>query len=206
MEQKKLLIIGAGGHGRVVADIAARTGVYGQIAFLDDVPPQLPSEYTWLGTTEQAEQFLDRYSVIVAIGNGKIRRRIMERLEVVGARFATVIAPEAVIGSHVQIMPGTVVMPAVVVNTGTVIGKGVILNTACTVDHDCNVANYAHISVGAHLCGVVSIGENTWVGAGAVVSNNLSVCPDCMIGAGAAVVTNTEQPGTYVGVPAKRKV
>lgn len=201
---KDLLIIGAGGHGRVVADIAGRTGRYGSVAFLDDMPPKAGFGYAWLGKTDRAGELLDRYELFVAIGNGAVRRRLMEELTAQGAVFATLTAPEAVIAGDVKIGEGSVVMPGAVINTGTMIGRGVIVNTASSVDHDCCVADYCHVAVGARLCGTVHVGEQTWIGAGATIINNITVCPGCMIGAGAVVVKQITQAGTYLGVPAKR--
>ena len=85
-----------------------------------------------------------------------------------------------------------------------IIGKGCIINTAASVDHDCVVEDYCHISVGSHLAGTVHTGKHTWIGAGAVVSNNVTVCGECMIGAGAVVVRDINEIGTYAGIPAKR--
>ena len=203
--KNKLLIIGAGGHGRVIADIAERMGRYEAVAFLDDAVPaeQLPHPY--MGSCADAEHFLNDYDFIVAIGNGSVRKQLMEDLAAMGADMATVIAPETVIGAQVQIGEGTVIMPGVIVNTGTRIGRGVILNTASSVDHDCVVEDYCHVAVGAHLCGTVRVGKQTWIGAGATVINNVNICDECLIGAGAVVVKNIVEADTYVGVPARRK-
>ena len=118
--------------------------------------------------------------------------------------IATLIHPSAVIGEEVSIGEGTVVMAGAVINPCTIIGDGCIVNTCASVDHDNNLEDFVHIAVGAHLCGTVCVGNKTWIGAGTVVSNNLSVCDDCTIGAGAVVVKNIEEKGTYVGVPAKK--
>lgn len=201
----KLLIIGAGGHGRVIADIADRAGSYKSIAFLDDRPPVAPLPHPYLGKCGDAKLYLEDYDVIVAIGNADIRRRIMEELSNLGASFATVVAPEAVVSRDVILGVGTVVMPGAIINTGTRIGAGVIINTAASVDHDCVVGDFCHVSVGAHLCGTVSVEAQTWIGAGATVINNIHICGGCMIGAGAVVVKNVTMVGMYLGVPAKRK-
>lgn len=201
--KENLLIIGAGGHGRVVADVAGRTGNYRSIAFLDDAPACEGLPYPCLGGCGDAERFLNDHDVCVAIGNGAVRKRIMEKLEEKGAGFATVIAPEAVIGSNVRIGQGSVIMPGVIVNTGTSIGRGVILNTACSVDHDCVVGDYCHVAVGAHLCGTVQVEPLSWIGAGAVVINNVRICAECTLGAGAVVVKDILEPCTVVGCPAR---
>lgn len=199
---KNLIIIGAGGHGRVVADIAKQTGLYTYIAFLDDFEPAKKLPYPYLGKVSQAFEYIDQYAFFVAIGDAMVRKRIMENLIDKGAKLATVIHPSAIISSDVTIGYGTVVMPGVIINTGSKIGEGCIVNTSSSVDHDCIVSNYCHISVGAHLCGTVNVGENTWIGAGATVINNIDICPNCLIGAGAVVVKSIKSSGAYVGVPA----
>lgn len=203
MSHKGLMIIGAGGHGRVVADMAKRAGTYTKIAFLDDGAPAAEFPYPCLGKSSDAEKFLNTYDFVVAIGNCSVRKRIMEQLEQLGASFATVIAPDAVISEDVTIGSGTVICPGVVVNTGATLGKGVVLNTCCSVDHDCRIGDYCHVAVGAHICGTVSVDPLCWVGAGATVINNVSLCPQCFIGAGAVVVKDLQTAGTYLGVPAK---
>lgn len=203
--KKKLLIIGAGGHGRVIADIAGRTGRYETIGFLDDCPQEKTLPYPYLGVCGDAALYAKEYDMIIAIGNAAVRARIMHELSDAGVTFATVVAPEAVVSQDAVLGRGTVVMPGAIINTGTRIGAGVIINTAASVDHDCVVGDFCHVSVGAHLCGTVSVEAESWIGAGATVINNIRVCGGCMIGAGAVVVRNITETGTYIGVPAKRK-
>ena len=95
-------------------------------------------------------------------------------------------------------------MAGAVINPDTKVGKGVIVNTSCSIDHDCLIGDYAHIAVGAHLCGSVRVGNNAWVGSGATIINNIEICSESFIGAGAVVVKNLLDAGTYVGVPARR--
>ena len=194
----KIVIIGAGGHGRVVADIAKACG-YKEILFLDDADRILA-----VGKVSDFAKYKDDASFVVAIGNSKIREKIQSQLLDYGCEIVTLKHPLAVIGSNVLFGIGTVVMPGVVINNGSRIGDGVILNTSCSVDHDNVIGDYCHVSVGAHLAGTVHVKEHTWIGAGAVVSNNINVCNECMIGAGAVVIKNIEESGTYVGVPARR--
>lgn len=204
-KHKNLLIMGAGGHGKVVADLAGRMGTYDKIAFLDDSAPGEGFLYPYLGKCDAAAQHLDSYDIFVAIGNGAVRQRLMDELQAAGACFGTVIAPDAVIAADVVIGPGSVVCPGAVINTGTKLGAGVIVNTAASVDHDCIIGDYCHVAVGARVCGTVCVGNRTWVGAGAVLINNINICPACMIGAGAVVVKDICSSGTYLGVPAKAK-
>ena len=197
---KKLIIIGASGHGKVIADIAVRNG-YEDIVFLDDDESVKEcAGFPVIGKTCEALK-MDG-DKIVAIGNPKIRERIQEELSGV----ITLIHPDAVISRRVEIGEGSVVMAGAVINTDAVIGKGCIINTGASMDHDCKIADCVHVSVGAHLSGTVEIGRRTWIGAGATVSNNVNICGDCMIGAGAVVIKDIDKPGTYVGVPAKENI
>lgn len=196
----KLTIIGASGHGRVVADIAKLNG-YDEIEFLDDNESITRcGKYPVVGNSAKAKEINN--DLFIGIGNAAIRKRLMEQFE--GKSFPILIHPNAVIADDVTIGRGTVVMAGVVINSGSTIGKGVIVNTCSSIDHDCNVANYVHVSVGSHLCGTVNVGESTWIGAGATVSNNLNVCSNCTIGAGAVIIKDIIESGTYVGVPAGR--
>lgn len=196
---KHLMIIGAGGHGRVVRDIAVKVG-YSQVDFLDDADV---SSVPTAGKVADFKRFLDTCDFFVAIGNNKVRERLTDELRQSGASIATLVHPSAVVDSSAKIGVGTVVMAGVVINADAAIGNGVILNTCSSVDHDCVVQAYCHVAVGAHLCGTVTLGQRTFVGAGATVINNISICEDCMIGAGAVVVRNAEQSGTFLGVPAR---
>lgn len=194
---KKLVIIGASGHGKVIADIAVKSG-YEEIVFLDD-DNQIKecAGFPVVGKTSDANKI--HGDKIVAIGNANIRERIQNGLNDV----VTLIHPSAVISRRTEIGEGTVIMAGAVVNSDTVIGKGCIINTGATVDHDCRIDDYVHVSVGAHVAGTCEIGKRTWIGAGATVSNNITICGDSMIGAGAVVIKDIEKPGTYIGVPAK---
>lgn len=194
---KKLIIIGASGHGKVIADIAVRNG-YEEIMFLDgDEGVNECAGFPVIGRTSEAKGMEgDR---IVAIGNPKIRERIQEEINGV----ITLIHPDAVISRRVEIGEGSVIMAGAVINSDVVIGKSCIINTAASVDHDCKIEDFAHISVGAHVAGTCEIGKKTWIGAGATVSNNVNICGECMIGAGTVVIKDIDKPGTYVGIPAR---
>lgn len=197
---RKSAIIGASGHGKVVADIARKNG-YREIVFLDDDDSiHECGGYPVIGKSFEART-IDA-DVIIGIGNAGVRKQIQESIP--DEKLVTLIHPDAVIAEDVVIGAGTVVMAGAVINPGVRIGKGCIINTCSSVDHDCEVGDYVHIAVGSHLCGTVSIGDGTWIGAGATVSNNISICPDCMIGAGAVIVKNIDSAGTYMGVPARR--
>lgn len=196
-KMNRLIVIGASGHGKVIADIAVRNG-YGDIVFLDDNPDiRECAGFPVIGKTADAAR-LDG-DKIVAIGNPVIRERIQRAIQTV-----TLVHPNAAVSRRVTLGEGTVVMAGAVINSDAVIGKGCIVNTGASVDHDCVLSDYVHISVGAHVAGTCRIGQRTWIGAGATVSNNITICGDCMIGAGSVVIRDIEESGTYVGCPAKR--
>lgn len=199
---KSLVIIGASGHGKVVADIA-RKNKYDKICFLDDNEALTEcGGYPVIGRSDRVADF--DCDIFVAIGNAETRQRMQEQLLMNHKNVPVLIHPQAVIGEKVSIGAGTVVMAGAVVNPSSTIGEGCIINTCASVDHDCEVGKFTHVSVGAHLAGTVKIGERTWIGIGAVVSNNLEVTDDCMIGAGAVVVKDILESGIYVGVPTMR--
>lgn len=198
----RLVIIGSGGHGRVIADIAEKNG-YTDILFLDDNPnAKVCAGYAVVGGCGEAASYPDA-DFIVAIGNARVRRKIQTELAEKGLRTVSLIHPAAVIASHVQIGKGSVVMAGAVVNPYAEIGEGCIINTCASVDHDCRIGDFVHVAVGAHLAGTVTVGEGSWIGAGATVSNNVEIVANCMIGAGAVVLKDITQGGTYVGIPAK---
>ena len=197
----KLIIIGASGHGKVVADIAKKCG-YTNIVFLDNNSGiKNCAGYPVLGPDTMIKDL--EGDVFVAIGNTGIRKKLMERDE--DRAFPVLCHPSAVIAEDVELGIGSVVMAGTVINPGTKIGRGCIINTSSSIDHDCVIGDYTHISVGAHLSGSVIVGDGTWIGAGATVSNNVNICGACMIGAGAVVIKDINEPETYVGVPARLK-
>lgn len=205
---KKLLIIGASGHGMVVADVAEQMKKYQEVLFADDNETLIETDFAGrrvIGNTETAVDAVGEYDVFIAIGNSQIRENIYNRLLEADAQIPVLVHPSAVVAPDVKIGVGTVVMAGAVINSGSCIGNGAIINTCASVDHENVIDDFAHISVGAHLAGNVSVGKRTWVGIGAVVSNNVSICNDVLIGAGGVVIRNIVNKGTYVGVPATKK-
>ena len=195
---KKLVIIGAGGHGRVVADIARLTG-YKQIVFLDDDIKNSLSR----GKVEDFLKYINDSEFFVAIGNNVIRKRIFEKLTDKSGIIVNLIHPSAVIAKDVILGKGIAVMAGSVINTGTEIGDGCIINTASSVDHDCKIDKFVHISVGAHLAGTVNVGERTFICAGATIINNIDISDNCVVGAGAVVIDSIKEKGVYSGIPAR---
>ena len=202
--KEKLLVIGAGGHGKVIADIALKMNIWKSIAFLDDndnVKSSLGIDV--IGKTTDVTKYIREYDIFVAIGNNVIREKIQQKLEDEGASIPILIHPNAVIGKQVTLGSGTAVMAGAIINCCTRIGKGCIVNTGATIDHDNLIEDYVHISPGVHTAGTVKIGKGTWLGIGCIVSNNLNIISGCVVGAGTVVIKDITEPGTYAGVPAR---
>lgn len=201
---KKLIIIGAGGHGKVIADIAKLNG-YQEIFFLDDDPTKKENgKYIVVGTTDKIAKYIDSYDFFVAIGNNQIRKKISLKLKQKKIKQPVLIHPSAIIDESVVVEQGTVIMANVVVNADTKIKEGCIINTASSIDHDCLIGSYVHISPGAHVAGTVVIGDLTWIGIGVSIKNNIKICENNIIGAGSVIVKDIIEKGTYVGIPAKK--
>lgn len=205
----RVVIIGAGGHAQVVADILLRmynaSADIQPIGYLDDNPLLIGKRFLdlpVLGKVVELNQ-INHDAVIVGIGDNAMRQRIFEMVQRNGEQVAIARHPQAVIAPDVRIEPGSVICAGVVINTGSIIGANVILNTGCTIDHHCRVEDHAHIAPGVHLGGEVAVGEGALIGIGATVMPRCHIGAHSVVGAGACV-TKSVPPGlTVVGVPAK---
>ena len=200
-----LLIIGAGGHGKVVADSALEQGDWARIAFLDDLYPELTEVLGWpvLGKVSDAERFLDDYpDTVIAIGKNQRRMELIESVRELGFGLPVICHPSAVISRSAAISPACVLFANSIVNTGARLGKGCIVNTGASVDHDCMLADVVHISPGAHLGGAVQVGRASWIGIGACIRELTVIGERVMVGAGAAVVGDVPDGVIVTGVPA----
>lgn len=199
---KNVVIIGAGGHAKVVADIIIKSG--DKIAgFLDDTLEKNTKilGYNILGKiTDLKSVSNEEIYFALGIGNNKTRKQIYETYKV---KYYTAIHPTSVIAMDVEIGEGTVLMANTVVNTSTKIGKCCIINTGAIIEHDNILKDYVHISPNAALSGTVTVGECTHIGTGSSIKNNINICDNANIGVGSVVVKNIEKSGTYYGVPAK---
>lgn len=202
----KLVIIGAGGHGKVVADCAEKMGDYNEIVFIDDIVEHTRSVLHWpiVGASNQWQSFINEAEFIVAIGNNHTRFRLINELMQAGANIATIIHPSAQISSYAKVGRGTVIFAGAVINCSASIGLAAIINTSATIDHDCTIGDACHISPGANVAGAVTIGDRVWVGIGSAIIQCLSIGHDIQLGAGCVVTKNIDQPGVYIGAPASK--
>jgi len=206
-----LLLLGAGGHARVVAETALATGRFSSIAFLDDRrsgSDQLPDPLGWpvIGPFSAAFDPQIRHQfpeALVATGKAAVRLQWLPRLAAAGYELPAVIHPTAWVSPSSQLGAGSVVFAQAAVQSQAVIGSGAILNTGCSVDHDVQLGNGVHICPGARLAGEVQVGDRSWIGIGASVIQQICIGVDVTVGAGAAVVRDLPDGVTAVGVPAR---
>lgn len=201
---RSLLVLGCGGHGRVVADAALDCG-YDKIAFLDDAESaRHPAGAQVLGPFSAAAELAREWpAAIVAVGNGDLRLKLFDTLRRLAFQTPTVVHPSAVVSRGATLGYGVFLAAGVVINVGARIGDAVIVNTGARIDHDCEIGTGSHIAPGATLSGSVVLGERVWLGTGCSVRQGVKIGSGALVGVGAAVVTDLAAGRTYAGVPAR---
>ncbi|MDH5763291.1 MAG: acetyltransferase [Nitrospinota bacterium] len=201
-----LLILGAGGHGKVVADTAASSGLWQKIAFLDDRYPAIKSVIDWpvVGRLEDTQKILPAYSgFVVAIGDNILRAQLLKRYLDKGFKSPHIVHPKSYVSPSAEMGPGCVVFAQGVVNPGVKMEMGGIINTGASVDHDCQLGEGVHICPGARLAGEVHIGSHTMLATGASVIPRIHIGNNVMVAAGSVVISNIGNNCTVAGVPAR---
>lgn len=198
-------ILGASGHGKVVAEIAELNG-FSEIDFFDERWPELSQVEHWpvCGNSETLINKISDYdNIVVAIGHNATRLHKYRLLFELGANCPPLIHPKAVVSHYAKVAPGTVVMAGAVINPFCRIGKACIINTSATVDHDCKIADGVHISPGAHLAGAIDVGEACWLGIGSSIKQLITIGSNVVVAAGATVIQDVCDNQTVIGIPAK---
>jgi sugar O-acyltransferase (sialic acid O-acetyltransferase NeuD family) len=201
-----LLIIGAGGHGKVVADAALATGRWDEIVFLDDGWPEKQTNGPWTihGKVDQLPDWKGRCAhAVVAIGNNHLRMELQSKLVAAELEVATIVHPSAQISPFAKLGAGSVVFANAVVNVDAEVGDATIINTAATIDHDCRLGKGVHVAPGANIGGGVIVGDYSWIGIGAAIRHYTQIGANVTVGAGAAVISNISDGVTAVGCPAR---
>lgn len=203
--RRRLAILGASGHGKVVADIAMQAG-WQELVFYDDAWPQRTRHEHWAveGTLPMLLNDLPQFDgVVVAIGHNAIREAKLDALLAHGARVVTLVHPRATVSPLARLGEGCVVVAGAVVNAFAELGRGCIVNTSATVGHDCRLGACVHVAPGANIAGDVEVGRTSWIGAGSVVRQGVAIGEGVMVGAGAAVVSDIAGYLVVAGVPAR---
>jgi len=202
---KRLVIVGTGGHARVVTDAARLMNTWDEIVFVDDrSKEQIP---LWaaplVGTIDDvAAGRVEADGVVLAVGANAARARLGERLP--AEHFASIVHPRSVVARDALIGGGSMILAGAVVAPGVRLGMHVIVNHGANIDHDCELGDVVHVSPNAALGGSVRVGARTWVGIGAAVINDVTLGEDVVVGAGAAVIRDVLSGATVGGVPARR--
>lgn len=201
----RLLIVGAGGHGKVCAELAMMN-YYREIVFVDDEIPAGSTvlDFPVVGKVSELEDLqTEEDEVFVAIGDNRQRREVFRMVAQSSARMATLCEPSAIISPSAVIGRGVLLMPRVVVNACAIVREGSILNTGSIVEHDCEVGAFSHVSPGVCLGGGVRVGEDAHLGLGAIVLPNITVGAGSVVGAGCVVNKDLPADVVAVGVPAR---
>jgi sugar O-acyltransferase (sialic acid O-acetyltransferase NeuD family) len=201
-----VIVYGASGHGKVVADILQIKGITVR-GFVDDDALKLREDFGFkiLGDGNWLVEQAARRPMVVALGIGDnfARQKVMERCVVKGIRLLTAVHSTATVAASAKISPGSVVMAHAVVNPDAVIGQGSIINTGAVVEHDCHIGDFAHLSPNVAVGGHAQVGDFSWLGIGSVLIHGAKVGSGSIIGAGAAVVRDIGDWVVAVGIPAR---
>lgn len=201
----KLLILGAGGHGKIAAEIASYMNKWSEISFLDDNDElKEVNGYRVMGSIDDYILYKTEYKyAFVAIGNNKLRLKLLNELINSEFKIPILIHPFTCISNSVDIDVGTIIIAGAVINTNTVIGKGCIINTTSSVGHDCIIDNGVHIAPGSKIGGTTTIGKCSWISIGSSIINNIKIGEHVIVASGASVIKNIDEKLLVGGVPAK---
>jgi acetyltransferase EpsM len=208
-EREPVVIWGASGHARVVADALRAGGRYEVAGYVDDLSPGRRGETFCGAPVLGGREVLGELAgagvrrVFVAVGDCGARLRLAGLLRDAGLELVVARHPSAVVAPDVRVGMGTLIAAGAVINPGSVIGENVIVNTAASVDHDCVLADGVHLSPGARLAGGVAVGRGAWVGIGAVLIDKVTIGEGAIVGAGAVVLRDVPPGAVAYGVPAR---
>lgn len=203
-----LLIVGAGGHAKVVADILISQGIT-VLGFLDDNLTLRDAHCLGLPILDPIDDYQSHSptGLVMGIGDNATRKAVAERLgNEARPLWRTAIHPSAIVARSARIGEGTVIAAGAVINPDAVIGRHVIINTGATVDHDCDIDDFCHIAPGANLAGGTCVGEGSLIGIGATVIPYHSIGSWAVVGAGAVVVTDIPDNVIAKGIPARWEI
>ncbi len=207
---EEIVVIGGGGHAKVVVSILQKLDGYRVLGYTDlkDHGPLLGIPY--LGDDGGLKAIAvgsKKRNAVLAVGQvglGLLREKIISKLRALNLAFPPIVSKDSIVNAGAVVADGLVVMDGAVVNVGAKLGQYAIVNTNCTIEHDSVLEDWVHVAPGATVCGGVTIGRHSMIGAGATVIEGIKIAADCIVGAGATVVEDIIDSGVYVGCPARR--
>jgi UDP-perosamine 4-acetyltransferase len=208
--KEKIILIGAGGHARVLIDLIRLSGLYEITGIIDAQLKvgEIVSEISVLGNDDNLGELYSqglKYAII-AVGSIKdnFKRRVLyERTKEIGFSVPCLFHPKAIIAGNVQLLEGAQIMAGAIIQTNSSIGENTIINTGAIAEHDCQIGMHVHICPGATISGGCNIGAGVFVGAGATVIQGLSIGNNSVVAAGAVVISDVPDNAEVMGVPAK---
>jgi UDP-perosamine 4-acetyltransferase len=203
---EKLIIVGGGGHAKVILDVVEESGDFEAVGCIArDAPNHGELSVPFLGD-ESSLPHLRSAGVqlaFVAVGDNRARSELSQRVLEQRFQIVNIVSRHAVVSRGVELGWGIAIMPGAVINSGTKIGNGCIINTGVMIDHDCKIAAWGHLAPGTVFAGSVETGEGAFLGVGARVIQNISIGAWTTVGAGGVVIRNLPANVCAVGVPAR---
>ncbi|MBQ9480388.1 MAG: acetyltransferase [Selenomonadaceae bacterium] len=207
MTDKPIIMLGAGGHAKVLLDILIDAGA-NVLGILDRDPDVAPIfDIPIIGTDDDISRYapaeIDLINGLGSVGVVGVRFKIYQKFKALGYNFRRVTHPQAIISARSILGEGVQIMAGAVINAGTVVGANSIINTRASIDHDCRIDEHVHIAPGCVLSGGVSVGSRTHIGTGSAVIQGINIGRNVLIGAGSVVVNDIPDGATAYGVPAR---
>ena len=206
----EIVVIGGGGHARVVLSVLRKLKCFRVLGYTDlnDQDSILGAAYLGpdrkLAALASRRKSLKAVMAVGQVGTGEQREALWTGFSSFSLQFPAIVSPDAIVNEEVSVGEATVVMDGAVINSGAVIGRGAIVNTHSTIEHDVAIGDWVHVAPGATISGGVEVGRFSMIGAGATVIEGIKIVAGCIVGAGAVVVRDFQEPGVYVGCPARR--
>ena len=209
--KNKLILIGGGGHCQSVIDVVEATEKYEIVAIVDQAHKrgEKVSGYEITGTDDQLEQLVHpevHFLITVGqIGSSGVRYQLYQKVRQAGGNFITVVSPWAYVSPRAVIRDGSIVMHNALINAYAQVGANTIINTKALIEHGTQVGSHCHVATGAIINGDCRVGDHVFIGSQATIVQGVSVEDGIVVGAGAVVTCSLPEPGTYIGMPARKK-
>ena len=216
LQNRKILLLGAGGHCMSVLDSLMALNLYSDIGIIDKVNADNGISHDCcnalgtpiIGTDDDLDRlhkegFTDAFVTVGSLGDISIRRKLYNKIKDIGFVIPNIIDTSSIVSKSTTLGEGNYIGKNSVINSGTTIGNCIIVNTSSTIEHECIIHDFVHISPGSIVCGGVSIGANTHIGAGSVIKQGIVIGSDTMIGMGSVVLSNVRSNITAFGNPCR---